>query len=265
MEAARGQAVFRRDVHRESFDDAGVKIGRELPLTDNFAPHAPPPATQSNRAHRVSIAEDLDIWVEHIVVADDDEEEKEENDIIDVADAPAIAAPGPADAPSPAPAVSAAPADATRTTRLSAGAGRCQREHRASSPAIHPVRGGRAPAAMSLWARRAAADRTLEAAAKRTRKEEAAEARAAKRIRMGWAAEQAEAPRRHIGVNLIHELQLDKQGVGFAFGGVVPGVLHAKGQLVKAHQVFYSVGLAGKYRLHVGLRQQRPLPRVRSF
>ena len=33
-------------------------------------------------------------------------------------------------------------------------------------------------------------------------------------------------------------------------------MLHARGQLVRVHTVHYSVGLAGKYRLHVGLRQQ---------
>ena len=43
---------------------------------------------------------------------------------------------------------------------------------------------------------------------------------------------------------------------GFAFGGVDPGTLHAHGKLVKVHSVHYSIGLAGKYRLHVGLRQQ---------
>lgn len=36
----------------------------------------------------------------------------------------------------------------------------------------------------------------------------------------------------------------------------MPGTLHAHGQLVKVHTVHFSVGLAGRYRLHVGLRQQ---------
>ena len=35
-----------------------------------------------------------------------------------------------------------------------------------------------------------------------------------------------------------------------------PGTLHAKGQLIKTHTVSYSVGAAGKYLLHVGLRQK---------
>ena len=48
----------------------------------------------------------------------------------------------------------------------------------------------------------------------------------------------------------------EKQGVAFAFGGCDPGTLHAKGQVIKTHTVKYSIGLAGRYRLHVGLRQQ---------
>lgn len=59
--------------------------------------------------------------------------------------------------------------------------------------------------------------------------------------------------------SFLHELSADKNG--FAFGGVDPGTLHAHGKLIKVHHVSYSVGLAGRYRLHVGLRQQmHPLP-----
>ena len=38
--------------------------------------------------------------------------------------------------------------------------------------------------------------------------------------------------------------------------GVYPGLLHAKGELVKTHAVRYSIGAAGRYLLHVGLRKQ---------
>ena len=59
--------------------------------------------------------------------------------------------------------------------------------------------------------------------------------------------------------SFMHELSADK--FGFAFGGVDPGTLHAHGKLIKVHHVSYSVGLAGRYKLHVGLRQQMlPLP-----
>ena len=53
-----------------------------------------------------------------------------------------------------------------------------------------------------------------------------------------------------------HEITADPQGIAFAFGGVDPGTLHAHGKLVKTHSVHYSIGRAGRYLLHVGLRQQ---------
>lgn len=40
----------------------------------------------------------------------------------------------------------------------------------------------------------------------------------------------------------------------FAFGGLYPGTLHAHGQLPPSHRVFYSVGVAGQYLMHVRLR-----------
>ena len=50
-------------------------------------------------------------------------------------------------------------------------------------------------------------------------------------------------------------------GIGFAYGGLVPGRLHAHGQLVETHEVHYSVGASGKYLLHVYMRQTaEPLP-----
>ena len=48
---------------------------------------------------------------------------------------------------------------------------------------------------------------------------------------------------------------LDPTGVGFAFGGVSPGFMHAKGQLHEVHRVSYSVDRVGKYLLHVRLRK----------
>ena len=57
------------------------------------------------------------------------------------------------------------------------------------------------------------------------------------------------------------ELHSDPAGIGFGFGGVEPGTLHAHGQLYEKHNVFYSIGLAGDYLLHVRLRQQAmPVP-----
>ena len=59
-----------------------------------------------------------------------------------------------------------------------------------------------------------------------------------------------------VGPSFASELEADEKGIAFAFGGCDPGTLHAKGQITKVHQVRYSIGLAGKYWLHVGLRQQ---------
>ena len=54
----------------------------------------------------------------------------------------------------------------------------------------------------------------------------------------------------------VNELKADPMGIGFGFGGVEPGTLHAHGQLHEVHKVSYSIGLAGQYLLHVRLRQQ---------
>ena len=58
------------------------------------------------------------------------------------------------------------------------------------------------------------------------------------------------------GPSYAHELAADAKGVAFAFGGVDPGTLHAGGKAVKSHMVHYSIGKAGNYLLHIGLRQQ---------
>jgi len=47
-----------------------------------------------------------------------------------------------------------------------------------------------------------------------------------------------------------------KDGVGFAYGGIEPGRLGVRGDPVSWHKVYYSVAKAGRYKLHVGLRQQ---------
>ena len=58
-----------------------------------------------------------------------------------------------------------------------------------------------------------------------------------------------------------NEISSDPSGIGFAFGGVEPGRLHAKGKPIETHKVSYSICLAGRYKLHVSLRQQGlPLP-----
>ena len=59
----------------------------------------------------------------------------------------------------------------------------------------------------------------------------------------------------------LKELEADAEGIGFAYGGVEPGRLRAHGNLVEWHRVYYSIGVCGSYRLHVGLRATHtPLP-----
>ena len=67
--------------------------------------------------------------------------------------------------------------------------------------------------------------------------------------------DKAETLSGHVAKTIMHELTLDPSGIGFAFGGVEPGVLHAQGKLHELHKVSYSIGLAGHYWLHVRLRQ----------
>jgi len=99
---------------------------------------------------------------------------------------------------------------------------------------------------MALWTQRMTADKLRQ------------------RTVEGEAGNTAESKNRKDNVpqahtSFAHEMAIDP--VGFAFGGVDPGTLHAHGKLVKVHSVHYSVGLAGQYLMHVGLRQQMvPLP-----
>ena len=52
----------------------------------------------------------------------------------------------------------------------------------------------------------------------------------------------------------LNELAADPKRIGFAFGGVDPGWLHAHGQLHETHKVHFSISMCGLYRLHVALR-----------
>jgi hypothetical protein len=103
---------------------------------------------------------------------------------------------------------------------------------------------------LQLWASRQAADRLL---ARQNAESAAAQTHGDGETKKKRAAVYTAR------TSFAHELSVDP--FGFAFGGVDPGTLHAHGKLVKVHSVHYSVGLARKYKLHVGLRQQeRSLP-----
>lgn len=74
-----------------------------------------------------------------------------------------------------------------------------------------------------------------------------------------WKAQQV-TDKLQLGVER-EERMLDPTGVGFAFGGVYPGSVHAKGVLHETHKVHMSISRAGRYLLHVRLHQAaRPLP-----
>ena len=123
---------------------------------------------------------------------------------------------------------------------------------------------------LQQWARRQAADRN-EAADKADKSLKAGGGGggvvAVRRGGGGHGRGRAEpgAVRRPKSI-FLRELEADTaEGFGFAYGGVEPGRLRAhrlaNDGLVEWHKVAYSIGLCGRYLLHVGLRQQStPLP-----
>lgn len=102
---------------------------------------------------------------------------------------------------------------------------------------------------LALWARRRAVD--SQAKARKERTDKASEGESKKKREDKFDPKENGAKNRKPNV-----LTFDEPGVAFAYGGVDPGTMHARGHVIKNHTVRYSVGLAGKYRLHVGLRQQ---------
>ena len=100
------------------------------------------------------------------------------------------------------------------------------------------------------WSRRLTYDKALEAVAKKK----------APLSPKGKADKQyATSVGDELSRSLVEELQSAQRAsdkAAFAFGGVYPGKLHAHGRLPERHRVFYSVGVAGRYLLHVRLRQQ---------
>ena len=102
---------------------------------------------------------------------------------------------------------------------------------------------------MELWARREAADKSLKKTI------DVANSKGGEKETKKYHAETS------IGPGRAHEITDDPQGIAFAYGGINPGTVHAGGKLVRNHQVRYSIGKSGTYKLHVGLRSQAiPLP-----
>ena len=100
------------------------------------------------------------------------------------------------------------------------------------------------------WSRRLIYDKTLSIQAAKDKTEETTKAA---------DKHSAAALAEHLSRSLAVELQSAQKAsdqAAFAFGGVYPGTLHARGRMPDWHRVFYSVGVAGKYLLHVRLRKQ---------
>ena len=115
-----------------------------------------------------------------------------------------------------------------------------------------------------LWAKRMATDRAVVMAKKSSSNHDKEGGAGGKGEHAAGGEKRAGGKRRGeggggkdgIAPKVSLELAADPMGVGFAFGGVYPGTLHAHGKLVETHSVSYSVGIVGEYLLHVRLRQQ---------
>ena len=106
---------------------------------------------------------------------------------------------------------------------------------------------------LQQWDRRQRTDKTVAAALNASNANASRDT--GKKSRKQLALDKATASQKNV---FAQELIDD---VGFAYGGVDPGILKSKGQLHDVHKVTYSVGRAGQYLLHVQLRNQAlPLP-----
>ena len=94
---------------------------------------------------------------------------------------------------------------------------------------------------LELWARRDAADRAFKKSAESKNTN---------------SHDRVQSKTLQVGPSLAHEIEHDAQGIAFAYGGIHPGTMHAGGKMVRSHNVRYSIGRSGKYKLHIGIRQQ---------
>ena len=110
---------------------------------------------------------------------------------------------------------------------------------------------------MQAWARRKAVDSSLAAGAMQKNKPKPDYDRVDDKAKFGGRRKAVAHILTKNDRNLyVNELKADPAGIGFAYGGVEPGRLHARGQLIETHKVFYSIAVCGEYRLHVGLRHR---------
>ena len=127
------------------------------------------------------------------------------------------------------------------------------------TPRTHLAAGARQQH-IQAWARRKAVDSSLAATALQKNKPKGDE-----HVGRDAVGQRRKKPVVSVGKQdnglFINELKSDPNGIGFAYGGVEPGRLHAHGQPVQTHKVYYSIAICGEYKLHVGLRQQEiPVP-----
>ena len=101
------------------------------------------------------------------------------------------------------------------------------------------------------WSRRGAMDSARERERAKTREEDVSRDRWRETPYFTQDASHRRCATRPV---YLDELEADPRGIGFAYGGLNPGRLHAHGRLVDVHQAHFSVGLAGSYELHVALR-----------
>jgi len=106
---------------------------------------------------------------------------------------------------------------------------------------------GARQASSQQWARRMATDRAAKKTVAESKKHAAESGSGERTMLLELAADPSQVK---------VEMAADPSGIGFAFGGIHPGTLHAHGKLFEAHSVSYSIGLVGQYLLHVRLRQQ---------
>ena len=103
-----------------------------------------------------------------------------------------------------------------------------------------------------MWARRLAVDRRYGSAEAKSRSSSRCSHDYSARTKVVSKTPPAADPnRKNVYRNELHS---DPLKIGFAFGGVEPGRLHARGQLVETHKVHYSIAMCGTYWLHVALR-----------
>lgn len=122
-----------------------------------------------------------------------------------------------------------------------------------------PLDAGQRQAHMRAWRRRQAIDRSLETQKSKVSTDDNTKSRSRKGD-IALDNSKARSMRSRQGI-FKNELDSDPSGIGFAFGGMDPGRLHAHGRPHDTHRVFYSIARVGSYKLHVQLRVQGlPLP-----